>query len=85
MGVERQKLMRADELCKFSDGTLSNVLRKLEVILRNNRLGYHNEGIEKYKWTEEDRKRTQKFMDKIENTLKRRRDKTDYRLLVRHE
>ncbi|GJU66406.1 hypothetical protein Tco_1252665 [Tanacetum coccineum] len=79
----RQKLMRANELCKFSDDTLNNVLRKLKVILRNNRLDYHNKGIEKYKWTEEDRKRTQKFMDKIENTLKQRRDKTDYRLLVR--
>ncbi|GJU17263.1 hypothetical protein Tco_1145229 [Tanacetum coccineum] len=33
-------------------------------------LGYDNEGMEKYTWTKEDEKKTKKFMDKIENTLK---------------
>ncbi|GJV04355.1 hypothetical protein Tco_1337924 [Tanacetum coccineum] len=91
----KKRLIRADEIHKFCYGTLNKVLRKLEVILRNNR---HNEGMEKYKWTEEDRKRIQKFVDKIEKTFKEqrrfrrlelfvggRRDKTNYCLLVRHE
>ncbi|GJV72304.1 hypothetical protein Tco_1492299 [Tanacetum coccineum] len=37
------------------------------------RLGYDNEGMEKYKWTAKDKKRTLKFMDKIDKTLKERR------------
>ncbi|GKC65105.1 hypothetical protein Tco_1097703 [Tanacetum coccineum] len=94
----RKRLMIDNELYKFCDGTLKKVLRKLQIILRNNTLGYDNEGIEKYKWTKEDEKKTKKFVDKIEKTLKERRrfrrlelfvggrrDKTDYRLLVRHE
>ncbi|GJT73574.1 transposable element [Tanacetum coccineum] len=52
----RKRLMRADELHKFYDGTLNKVLSKLEVILRNNRLGYNNEGMENYEWTAEDKR-----------------------------
>nr|GEX25262.1 hypothetical protein [Tanacetum cinerariifolium] len=61
-------------------------------------LGYNNAGMEKYEWTGEGKMRTLKFVDKIEKTLKERRrfrrldlfvggrrDKTDYRLLVRPE
>ncbi|GKE07596.1 hypothetical protein Tco_1399614 [Tanacetum coccineum] len=94
----RKRLMRDNELHKFCDGTLNKVLSKLQIILRNNRLGYDNEGMEKYTWTKEDEKKTKKFMDKIKKTLKERRrfrrlelfvgrrsDKTDYRLLVRPE
>nr|GEU57538.1 hypothetical protein [Tanacetum cinerariifolium] len=96
--ANRKRLMRADELHKFCDGTLNKVLNKLEVILRNNRLGYNNEGMEKYEWTAEDKNKTLKFMDKIEKTLKERgrfrrlklfvggrRDKIYYYLLVRPE
>ncbi|GJU17265.1 hypothetical protein Tco_1145231 [Tanacetum coccineum] len=95
---DRKRLIRDNELHKFCDGTLNKVLNKLQIILRNNRLGYDNEGMEKYKWTKEDEKKTKKFVDKIEKTLKERkrfrrlklfvggrRDKTDYRLLVKHE
>nr|GEX11779.1 hypothetical protein [Tanacetum cinerariifolium] len=91
-----EQLMIDNELHKFCDGTLNKVLSKFQIILRNNRLGYDNEGMEKYKWTKEDEKKTKKFVDKIEKTLKERkrftrlelfvggrRDKTDYRLLVR--
>ncbi|GJZ78295.1 hypothetical protein Tco_0642967 [Tanacetum coccineum] len=94
----RKRLIRADELHKFCDGTLNKVLSKLKVILRNNKLGYNNEGMEKYEWTAKDKKRPLKFVDKIEKTLKERRrfqrldlfgggrrDKTDYHLLVRPE
>ncbi|GJZ50226.1 hypothetical protein Tco_0604416, partial [Tanacetum coccineum] len=46
-GVDnRKRMMRDNELYKFSDGTLNKVLEKLHVILRNNRLGYNNEGME---------------------------------------
>ncbi|GJV92964.1 putative reverse transcriptase domain-containing protein [Tanacetum coccineum] len=48
---DRKRLMRVDELHKFNDGTLNKVYNKLEVILRNNRLGYYNEGMQEYKHT----------------------------------
>nr|GEX46912.1 hypothetical protein [Tanacetum cinerariifolium] len=86
------------ELYKFSDGTLNKVLSKLEIILRNNKVGYNNEGMEKYYWIKDDDKNTRKFVKKIEKALKERRrfrrlelfvggrrDKTDYRLLIRPE
>ncbi|GJS80190.1 hypothetical protein Tco_0730071 [Tanacetum coccineum] len=77
---------------------LMEVLNKLHVILRNKMLGYDNEAMEKYYWTKDDEKKTKKFVDKIEKTLKERRrfrrlelfvggrrDKTNYRLLIRPE
>nr|GEW24745.1 hypothetical protein [Tanacetum cinerariifolium] len=86
------------ELYKFSDGTLNKVFSKLEIILRNNKVGYNNEGMEKYYWIKDDDKNTRKFVKKIEKALKERRrfrrlelfvggrrDKTDYRLLIRLE
>ncbi|GJV59559.1 retrovirus-related pol polyprotein from transposon TNT 1-94 [Tanacetum coccineum] len=94
----RKRMMRDNELYKFPDGTLNKVLEKLHVILRNNRLGYNNEGMEKYKWTNEDGRRTKKFVENIEKIMKEqrrfrrlelfvggRRDKTDYCLLIRPE
>ncbi|GJY10720.1 hypothetical protein Tco_0378905 [Tanacetum coccineum] len=91
-----KRFMRANEIHKFSDGTLNKVYKNLEVILRNNRLGYHNEGMEEYYWTKKDIERTQQFMENIERTLNERRrfrrldfffggrrNKTEYRLLVR--
>nr|GEU51933.1 hypothetical protein [Tanacetum cinerariifolium] len=98
-GVDNRKsLMRSDELHKFSNDNLNKVLSKLEIIPRNNKLGYDNEEIEKYYWTKDDDKKTRKFVEKIEKTLKERRrfirlelfvggrhDKTDYRLLIRPE
>ncbi|GJX97032.1 hypothetical protein Tco_0352830, partial [Tanacetum coccineum] len=94
----RKRMMRDNELYKFSDGTLNKVLEKLHVILRNNRLGYNNEGMEKYKWTDKDGMRTKKFIENIKKMMKEqrrfrrlelfvggRRDKTDYCLLIRPE
>ncbi|GKD69541.1 hypothetical protein Tco_1323631 [Tanacetum coccineum] len=89
---------KADEIHKFSDGTLNKIYNKLEVILRDNKLGFNNKGMEDRKWITKDRERTQSIMEKIEKTLKERRrfrrleffvggrrNKTDYRLLVRPE
>nr|GEU76361.1 reverse transcriptase domain-containing protein [Tanacetum cinerariifolium] len=68
-----KRLMIADELKKIYDGKLNKVLNKLQVILRNNKLAYNNEGMEKYKWTDEDQRRTKKFVEKIKKTLKEQR------------
>ncbi|GKB59471.1 hypothetical protein Tco_0915657 [Tanacetum coccineum] len=93
-----KRLIRDNEFYKFSYGTLNKVLNKLKVIVRN-KLGYRNERMEQYYWTKDDEKKTTKFIKKkINKMLKERRrftrlelfvggrrDKTDYRLLVRPE
>ncbi|GKA34828.1 hypothetical protein Tco_0721257, partial [Tanacetum coccineum] len=45
-GIDNQKmLMRANETRKFNDGTLNKIREKLEVMLRDNRLRFGNEGM----------------------------------------
>ncbi|GJV92128.1 hypothetical protein Tco_1539941 [Tanacetum coccineum] len=99
LGKDKQKmLMRVDELHNFSDGRLNKVYEKLDVMLKDNVLGYGNEGLKDQKWTKKDKDKTKSMMNKIEKTLKERRQmrrlesfvkgrrtKTDYRLLVRPE
>ncbi|GJR15536.1 hypothetical protein Tco_0798188 [Tanacetum coccineum] len=71
---DKQKmLMRADEIHKFSDGTLNKVYNKLDVMLRDNKLGYENEGIKDRAWAKKDKERTKLMMEKIKKTLKERR------------
>ncbi|GKD02773.1 hypothetical protein Tco_1177747 [Tanacetum coccineum] len=82
----------------FSDGTLNKIREKLDVMLRDNKLGFGNEGMTDRKWTSKDKERTKLILEKIEKTLKERqimrrlecfvggrRNETDYRLLVRPE
>ncbi|GKE14348.1 hypothetical protein Tco_1421925 [Tanacetum coccineum] len=77
---------------------LNKIYNKLKVILRDNKLGFNNKGMEDLKWITKDREWTQSIMEKIKKTLKERRrfrrleffiggrrNKTDYRLLVRPE
>ncbi|GJS02816.1 hypothetical protein Tco_0319324 [Tanacetum coccineum] len=55
-GIDNQKmLMRADETYKFSDGTLNKVYNKLDVMLRDNRLGYGNHGMKGREWTKKEK------------------------------
>nr|GEZ59209.1 hypothetical protein [Tanacetum cinerariifolium] len=50
--IDNQKmLMRAKELHKFTDGTLNKVYNKLDVILRDNKLRFGNEGVIDHEWT----------------------------------
>ncbi|GKA80865.1 hypothetical protein Tco_0787557 [Tanacetum coccineum] len=98
-GIDNQKLlMKADELHKFNDGTLNKVYNKLDVMLRDNMLRFGNEGMTDRKCTSKDKEMTKSIMEKIEKTLKERRrfrklecfvcgrrNKTNYRLLVRPE
>nr|GEV91972.1 hypothetical protein [Tanacetum cinerariifolium] len=99
LGKDKQKMMmRANELHKFSDGTFNKVYKKLNVVLKDNVLGYGNEGLKDQEWTKKDKDMTKSMMIKIEKTLHGRRQmrrierfvggiriKTDYRLLVRPE
>ncbi|GJV37860.1 zinc knuckle CX2CX4HX4C containing protein [Tanacetum coccineum] len=55
LGKDKQKmLMRADELHKFNDGTLNKVYEKLDVMLKDNVLGYGNEGLKNHERTKMD-------------------------------
>ncbi|GJR30092.1 hypothetical protein Tco_1106324 [Tanacetum coccineum] len=94
----RKKLMRADELYKFSDGTLKVVRDNLDSMLHNFVLGYNNQGMPNRAWSIKDQKRTTSMLKKIDKTLLEtrimqslesfvgeRRVKTDYRLLMQIE
>ncbi|GKC90508.1 hypothetical protein Tco_1151157 [Tanacetum coccineum] len=66
-------LRRANELHKFSDGTLNKVNDKLDVMLKANVMGYGNKVLEDCKWTRKDKERTESMLIKNEKTLKERR------------
>ncbi|GJT67788.1 disulfide-isomerase-like protein [Tanacetum coccineum] len=67
LGKDKQKMMmRADELHKFSDGTLNKVYEKLDVMPKNNVLVYDNEGLKDREWTKNDKEKTKSMLDEIE-------------------
>ncbi|GJU90427.1 hypothetical protein Tco_1302850 [Tanacetum coccineum] len=91
--LKRKRLMRTDELYKFSDGTLTSARNTLDQMLKNLRLGY-NKAMKRRKWTATDQKRTRIMIKDINQQLLERRimrslEKfvggrdygTDYRLL----
>nr|GEU81533.1 hypothetical protein [Tanacetum cinerariifolium] len=80
----------------FSDGTLKPVRDILNLRLPNFELGYNNRDMPKRAWTEKDQKRTTYMLEKIDQTLLKRRiirslecfvggrrNETNYRLLTR--
>ncbi|GKD74171.1 hypothetical protein Tco_1332453, partial [Tanacetum coccineum] len=93
--LKRKRLMRTDELYKFSDGTLTSVRDTLHHMLMNLGLGY-NKAMKRRKWTATDQKRTRIMIKDINQRLLERRImrslekfvggtdyETDYRLLQR--
>ncbi|GJV41446.1 hypothetical protein Tco_1419886 [Tanacetum coccineum] len=63
---DNKKMMRVDEVHKFSDGTLMRIRDKLDFMVKDSRLFKFNKGIEHRKWTEDDKRRSEDF---IEDTL----------------
>nr|GEW29966.1 hypothetical protein [Tanacetum cinerariifolium] len=94
----QKKMMRETEVHKFSDGTLTRILEKLDFIVKDYELFKFNPGIENRIWTKDDKRRSQEFIKLIEIRLKikrifkslesfvsgRLRD-VDYRLIQRTE
>nr|GEW22428.1 hypothetical protein [Tanacetum cinerariifolium] len=70
---DQKTMIRYDEVHKFSYGTLNKVCEKLKVMIRDNVLGYANDGIQGRKWTTKDKERSKKMIHKIEKTLKKGR------------
>ncbi|GKC54528.1 hypothetical protein Tco_1077273 [Tanacetum coccineum] len=69
----RNLLMRLNELHKFSDGTLTRVMEKLDHKVKDFHLFEYNKGMESRKWSENDKRRSKDFITAIEKRLQIRR------------
>ncbi|GJS76213.1 hypothetical protein Tco_0726094 [Tanacetum coccineum] len=70
---DQRKLMRLNEIHKFSDGTLTRVMEKLDQMVKDFRLFEYNKGMETRKWSEDDKRRSKDFITAIEKRLQIRR------------
>ncbi|GJZ78560.1 hypothetical protein Tco_0643397 [Tanacetum coccineum] len=70
---DNKKMMRINKVHKFSDGTLMRIWDKLDFIVKDFRLFKFNKGMENRKWTEDDKRRSEDFIEVIERRLKIRR------------
>ncbi|GJV12953.1 hypothetical protein Tco_1354494 [Tanacetum coccineum] len=94
----QKKMMRETEVHKFSDGTLTRILEKLDHMVKDFRLIKYNPSMENIIWSEDDKRRSKEFMEVTERRLKIRRifrslesfvsgrlRDVDYRLIQRTE
>ncbi|GKG18850.1 hypothetical protein Tco_0375949, partial [Tanacetum coccineum] len=65
--------MQINEVHKFSDGTLTRVLYKLDHMVKDFRLFEYNRAMENRIWSEDDKRRSKEFIKVIERRLKIRR------------
>ncbi|GJW89693.1 hypothetical protein Tco_0167246 [Tanacetum coccineum] len=63
---DNRKMMRINEVHNFSDETLTKIKEKLDFMVKDFKLFKFNKGMENRKWTEDDKKRSEDF---IEDTL----------------
>ncbi|GJZ45483.1 hypothetical protein Tco_0593079 [Tanacetum coccineum] len=70
---DQRKLMRLNELHKFSDGMLTKVMEKLDQMVKGFHLYEYNKGMETRKWSEDDKRRSKDFITAIEKRLQIRR------------
>ncbi|GKC36979.1 hypothetical protein Tco_1049363 [Tanacetum coccineum] len=93
-----RKIMRFNEIYKFSDGTLTRILEALDYRVKEFKVKRLNPGMNTRFWTEKDVTRSKEFIAAIERRLKTRRiyhnlecfvgghvRDIDYRLLQRTE
>ncbi|GKC73563.1 hypothetical protein Tco_1119446 [Tanacetum coccineum] len=93
-----QKIMRFNEIYKFSDGTLTNILEALDYRVEDYKVNQLNPSMNTRFWTAKDVTRNKEFIHGIERRLKTRRifrnlecfvggrvRDIDYRLLQRNE
>nr|GEV06949.1 hypothetical protein [Tanacetum cinerariifolium] len=67
---DQKKILRENEVHKFSDGTLTRVMHKLDHMVKDFRLYQYNPGMENRIWSEDDKRRSEEFMEVIERRLK---------------
>ncbi|GJW32107.1 hypothetical protein Tco_0052139 [Tanacetum coccineum] len=68
-----KKMMRETEVHKFSDGTLTRILEKLDFIVKDYKLFKFNPGMKHRIWSEDYKRRSQEFIKLIKRRLKMRR------------
>ncbi|GJX79054.1 hypothetical protein Tco_0327203 [Tanacetum coccineum] len=68
---KQKRVMRADELYKFSDGTLKKVLDELHHRVLDFRLGYNDKMLRR-KWTARDKKRSKLMVELIDKEMRER-------------
>ncbi|GJX58744.1 hypothetical protein Tco_0290134 [Tanacetum coccineum] len=68
-----KRMMRELEVHKFSDGTLTRILERMDHMVKDFVLFKLNPGMEHRIWSEDDKRRSKVFMEVIERRLKIRR------------
>ncbi|GJZ65367.1 hypothetical protein Tco_0622063 [Tanacetum coccineum] len=68
-----RKIMRFNEIYKFSDGTLINILEALHYRVKEYKVNRFNLGMNTRFWTDKDVARSKEFIHAIERRLKTRR------------
>nr|GEX70479.1 hypothetical protein [Tanacetum cinerariifolium] len=69
----QKKMMRESEVHKFSDGTLTRILEKLDHMVKDYVLFKFNPSMEHIIWSEDDKRRIKEFIEVIERRLKIKR------------
>nr|GEZ20237.1 hypothetical protein [Tanacetum cinerariifolium] len=67
---DKKKILRENDVHKFSDGTLTRVLHKLDHMVKEFRLCQYTTGIEYKIWSKDDKRRSKEFLAVIERRLK---------------
>ncbi|GJS62893.1 hypothetical protein Tco_0677457 [Tanacetum coccineum] len=57
-------MMSINEVHKFSNGTLTRIKEKLDFMVKDFKLFKFNKGMENRKWTEEDKRRSEEFIER---------------------
>nr|GEU29235.1 retrovirus-related Pol polyprotein from transposon TNT 1-94 [Tanacetum cinerariifolium] len=73
VGNNEQKIMRFNEIYKFSDGTLMNIMEALDLRVKEYKVNRLNPGLNTRFWTDKDVERSKEFIHAIERRLKTRR------------
>ncbi|GJS37003.1 hypothetical protein Tco_0535385 [Tanacetum coccineum] len=68
-----QKIMRFNEIYKFSDGTLTTIMEALDYRVKEYKVNRLNPGMGMWFWTDKDVARSKEFIHAIERRLKTRR------------
>ncbi|GJZ26477.1 hypothetical protein Tco_0570730 [Tanacetum coccineum] len=70
---DQKMMMRLNEVHKFSDGTLTRVLEKLDHMVKDFKLFEYNRGMKNMIWSEDDKRRSEESIEENERRLKIRR------------
>nr|GEY09942.1 hypothetical protein [Tanacetum cinerariifolium] len=73
VGNNERKIMRFNEIYKFSDGTLTNITEALDFRVKEYKVNRLNSGMNMQFWTDKDVARSKEFIHAIEQKLKTRR------------